>query len=223
MTYKGALDLSLPSYVRTRDTQTRNKWVSLYNKAESKYGQTKAILLANHWLKTSAPKQRFIARSAISFSLDTRKGFIKRDDNGNDYVTFVLNSTAPHKDGKRFSESMLQQWAKDINANAKVVGDIDHKLYYTLMNSAYSNEEIKLLLKSKKGIAKAMHAIYEKGKLWVRALIDKRYKKIIQNAKGVSAEAFCDWEGNTATSGEILGFTFNVNTSPADYNAGVVA
>ena len=69
-----------------------------------------------------------------------------------------------------------------------------------------------------------VQAAYSQGKLWVRAIVDKRYKKIIERAKGVSAEAFCTWDESetVALDGELLGFTFNVNTTPADYQAGVV-
>jgi len=117
---------------------------------------------------------------------------------------------------------MLKAWAKQINENP-IVGDIDHLLYDKVLKSNMSDEQIRSVLKGKPGIAKTVKAIFQKGKLWVKAIIDKRYKRIVEKSKGVSAEAFCTWEGNKATSGDLLGFTFNLKTSPADSLAGVVA
>jgi len=113
-------------------------------------------------------------------------------------------------------------WANYINKNPKLVGDIDHEFYDKVLQSNLSDEQVRSVLKNKKGIAKMVQAKYEKGKLWVRAIIDKRYKKVIEKAKGVSAEAwFNGTDGKMITEGELLGFTFNVKTTPADYQARV--
>ena len=53
--------------------------------------------------------------------------------------------------------------------------------------------------------------------------VDKRYRKIINESKGVSAEAFVKMDNNQAIDGELLGFSFNVKTTPADNFAGVLA
>lgn len=222
MPYSGINDPKLPSYVKKVSDELKSGWVAVFNKAYETDGETKAMLMANAWLKKQLPtREKFVKRSAVELTLvDTGTGFIKRSDNGDDYVTFVLNSTQPHKDGKQFSEEMLMEWAEYINNNPTLVGDVDHLLYDKILGSDMTDEQARSALKSKKGIAKMVQAIYEKGKLWVRAVIDKRYRKIIEKSKGVSAEAFINkYDNNVAKSGELLGFTFNVNTNPADYNA----
>lgn len=225
MPYSGKNDSSLPDYVKKRDDTLRSGWVEVFNRSFEKYGESRAFAIANSWLKTqlSKNKKSFVKRSAIEFQLDSSRGFIKRDISGNEYITFVLNSNQPHKDRKVFSDQMLQKWADYINQNQDIIGDMDHLLYDKILNSNMSDDMVRSVLKGKKGIAKALQAIYKEGKLWVRAIIDKRYKKIVENAKGVSAEALCTWEGDMAVDGELLGFSFNINTSPADYQARVVS
>lgn len=214
---------NLPSYVKSKSEAIRKRWVALFNEAHKKYSEDRAFLIANTWLRKhlGGDSKKFVKRSIIQFDLCTDT-LIKRSDSGEDYITFVLSSTTPHKDGIVFTEEMLKGWAQSINSNP-IIGDIDHTLYEQLMSAYLSDDQIRKILKSKTGIAKTVKAIYDQGKLWVKAFVDKRYKKIIQNAKGVSAEAFCSWEDNKAVDGEILGFTFNINTNPADYLAGVYA
>lgn len=218
---------NLPSYVKKLSAELIAGWVAVFNSAFEKYGEKEAFLIANTWLKKKLPQKKMVKRSVINFQLDTTKGFIKRSRDGEDYVTFVLNSTEPHRDGKRFSEAMLKKWAKVINDNPTMVGggDVDHLLYDKIINSSISDNAAREVLRSKKGIAKMVRAIYDDGKLYVKAIIDKRYRKIVEKSRGVSAEAFCEWDDTetVALDGDLLGFTFNVNTTPADYNAGVIA
>ena len=56
--------------------------------------------------------------------------------------------------------------------------------------------------------------------MWVRAIIDKRYKKIIEKANGVSLEAIVSRDANgNVTDGDLLGFTFAVNQRPVNPRA----
>ncbi len=215
----------LPSYVEKLDEKLKAGWIAVFNAAFPKYGEKESFMIANAWLKKQTTEKKFVKRAIITLELDTSSGFIKRSSSGEDYVTFVLNSTIPHRDGKIFSEPMLMKWAQKINENPSMIGggDIDHLLYDKLLDSNISDDTVREVLRSKKGIAKMVQAVYDKGKLWVRAVVDKRYKRLIEKSRGVSAEALCSWEDNVATDGELLGFTFNVNTTPADYQAGVVA
>lgn len=222
MPYSGPNDKSLPTYVKNRSENIRRKWVSIFNAAYKKYGNDKkAFVIANTWLKKQNGK-KFVKRSFITLETVSGKKFIKRDKDGNDYISFVLSSTTPHKDGRIFDEGTLKSWESYINKNP-IVGDIDHKFYDYIQESGMSDDGIINMLKSKKGIAKSIKAIYKQGKLWVRAMIDKRYRKLINKSKGVSLEAVCDMEDNREKNWNLLGFTFNVNTEPADYSAGVFA
>jgi hypothetical protein len=221
MPYSGVNDRLLPSYVKTKSETIRKQWIALFNESYSKYGESKALLIANTWLKKQLQHKQFVKRSVIQFDV-VNESLIKRSSDGQDYVTFVLSSTTPHRDGVIFTEEMLKKWEQKINADP-IVGDIDHELYDKLLSSYLSDDQIRDVLRSKKGIAKTIKAIYDSGKLWIKAYVDKRYKRLIEKSRGVSAEALCSWNNNVATDGDILGFTFNINTTPADYLAGVVA
>ena len=208
----------IPTYVPKKHEA---KWETINNI----YGKgNTGTFAANTWLKKEIAKPVQV-RQSLSFSVDKSHGrFIQRSEDGDDYVSLVLNTTDPHKDGRVFSEQLLKKWEKQINSNG-IVGDIDHEEYYKLLMSGMTDEQVKFALKQKSGIAKAIRAIYDNGKLWIRALIDKRYKNAVEKSQGVSVEAVLteDDGAGIELDGDILGFTFNVNTSPAQYGVGVAA
>jgi hypothetical protein len=215
----------IPSYVTNQSKEVQKRWLEIYNSVLKSKGKEAALLSANLWLKkTLEQNKKFIKRDIITFDVDTSKGFICRADDNSEYITLVLNTTEPHKDGRVFSEELLRKWADSIN-NSPIVGDIDHKLFYNLMSGYNSDAKIKTILKNKPGIAKTLKAVYEDGKLWVRAIIDKRYRNLINKSKGVSAEALItevDDSDAKVLSADLLGFSFNINTTPADYGASVI-
>jgi len=215
----------LPSYIKNKPEEIQKKWLSIYTRVEKELGKPEALIAANGWLKRELAKQKFLKRSVVNFEIDSSDGeFIKRSTEGDDYISLVLNTTSPHYDGRIFTEDLLRGWADYINKNP-IVGDIDHTQYDELLSGFNSDKKIIETLKNKKGIAKSLKAIFENGRLWVRAVIDKRYKKLIQNSKGVSAEAFItetDDSDKKILKADLLGFTFNINTKPADSGAVVV-
>jgi len=150
----------------------------------------------------------------VTFILDTSKELITRTDSGDEYISFKLADNVEDELGVQLPEFVLKSWADEINANP-IVGDIDHVEYNKLIALGYTEDQIQEVLQGKKGIAKTVKAVYDKGKLWVKALIDKRYRKTIEKSKGVSLEAIIsrDSIGNI-TDGNLLGFTFAVENSP---------
>ena len=66
----------------------------------------------------------------------------------------------------------------------------------------------------RKGILKVVKAVYEKGKLWIKAIIDKRYIKRVKGFKSMSLEAYIPenkQSGNKYFGGEILGLALDNN------------
>jgi len=214
----------LPSYVKGRPREIITKWVEIFNIVSESNGEELAFIVSNKWLKKYYEDHKYVKRCIINLEVQDTEKLISRSDDGNEYVTLVLGSTEPHKDGMVYSEALLKKWESDINkGNLNIGGDLDHELYDKLLDSGLSDDTIKKELKNKPSIAKAFKAIYENGKLFLRAMIDKRYRKIITESKGVSAEAFVKMDKNKAIDGELLGFSFNVRTTPADNLAGVLA
>jgi len=214
---------NLPSYVKDKPKEVRAKWIHIFNSVYAEHGEEMAFIVANKWLKRFYAENKYIKRSIVVLSVDKSQGFIKRSDDGNEYITLLLGDLEPHLDGKVYTEELLKGWADDINKGETVIGDIDHTSYDKILSSLMTDEQVKAYLKRKPGIAKSVKAIFDKGKLWIRAMIDKRYRRIIENSKGVSAEAIVNTDGQNIKNGKLLGFTFNVNTTPAVRNAGVVA
>lgn len=213
MPYENANDTSLPEYIIKQPPAIRARWIFVFNKTYEEHGEEMAFIVANKWLLRES-KKSFVARSKrhiVHFNIDDKDGFIKRDEEGNDYISFVLTDTTSDP-AIQYTPELLKGWADSINGGNYIVGDFNHREYDLIMATSGSAEEIGNKLKEKKGIAKAVKAVYEKGKLWVKALIDKRYKNKIKQA-GVSLEANIPEEtmyGGQATEGDLFGFSFIV-------------
>jgi hypothetical protein len=225
MPYKISSD-NLPSYVKKLNDKLKSKWVNIFNAAYEKYGEEKAFIIANTWLKSIISSKKTIAQtektlSVIKFELDNSKELIKRSEAGDEYIDFVLTDTLPDKEGIQYPLSLLEKWAKQINEGDMLLGDTDHEEYDRLVATGISPDEVIEGLKKKTGIAKALKAVINKGKLWVRAIIDKRYKTLIKDkAKGVSLEAVLVRDANSnIVDGDLGGFTFGVNCNPVNERA----
>lgn len=210
---------NLPEYVRNKSEPLQKKWKFIYESVFEENGSEMALIVANKWLKGQIVEKKTIARTesqleSISFVVEDTE-FLSRTEDGEDYVSFKLADNAKDKFGVQLPDSILMAWADKINSGEIVLGDIDHKAFEELLKSGASDEVIKSMIKQKPSIAKAVRAVFEKGRLWVRAIIDKRYKKTIEKSKGVSLEAAVkrDLAGNVIT-GDLLGFTFGINQNP---------
>ena len=218
--------MKIPSYVKKLSESIQDKWVELSNIATEKYGEDKALIIANTWLKGNITSRQAIAQTQrkltlVQFHVDDSKELIKRSEAGDEYIDFVLTDTLPDKEGVQYPLKLLEKWAKKVNEGDMLLGDIDHAEYDRLLASGLGADEVIEKLKSKTGIAKGLKAIINDGKLWIRAIIDKRYKSMIKNkAKGVSLEALLvrDSDGNIV-DGDLGGFTFGVNCDPVNDRA----
>ena len=224
MVYTDANDSSLPDYIQTKPSAIRARWVVIFNNVAEREGEQLAFIVANKYLKKMASEGFIEAKSLkirkLSFKLDTKDGFIKKSLNGEEYVSFVLTDTLPDGHGETYTPELLQEWADEINKGNMILGDIDHTEYDKILATEQNADAITMKLKEKSGIAKAVEAVFEKGKLWIKALIDKRYKKVLSKVKGLSLEAFIeDAKDNVATAGKLLGFSFMVNGEQANPRA----
>ncbi len=219
-------DKNLPLYVKNRTPEVINKWISINNNVSSNENEQIAIEVANKWLQREMSNQAVVAQSLFKreklvFEIDNKQ-LIKQSANGDKYISAVLASDKRNAAGRKFKPQVLKKWAEEINAGKTLVGDIDHEMFDKLADSAPVSA-IKKALANKPSIAKTVKAIYEEGKLWLRLLIDKRYEKVIQRAKGLSLEALTETdENNEVSSGELFGFTFCVREPLADNTATIL-
>lgn len=237
--------MNTPSYVLSQNEELQHYWTTVYNTVLSSTGdETRALFTANVCLRNKltgvtsepsyqesfieTPRELIAARSTrriIRFDVDTSKEFIKRSDSGEEYLVAMLQDVYGDSDGIQWSAATLQKFADQINSGKVIVGDVDHEVWDKVLDSSITDEEIAQRLSQKRGIAKSVSAIFENGKLYVKTLIDKRYKKLLQSqAKGLSLEAVVTRnDDGKVIDGEILGFTFIVNDTPANPRTSIIA
>lgn len=220
-------DPRVPMYVTKRGQDTEKKWIAIWNAIREVEGEAGAWLAANSWLKQQIVTIVSLAatqqvRERLTFTIQDGQ-LIKRTDNGEEYITAVLADIDANSLGEKHTPEVLKRWADQINANP-IVGDIDHQEYDKILSAAVTDEDVRAMFRDKKGIAKTLKAIYKDGKLYIRAVIDKRYKDVVQKAKGLSLEAVVtrDLTTNTIIDGDILGFTFGVSGTPVNSRAVIV-
>jgi hypothetical protein len=99
--------------------------------------------------------------------------------------------------------------ADQINTYGSTLPDVDHEKLMTLVKK-HGRDQVAIMnsLKNEKGIFKSIKAAVTNGKLWIQAILDKRYKNHTDRFKALSIEAFADVEGDRLTNPQYLGFTF---------------
>lgn len=214
-------DYTIPSYVEKLSEQNKATWLKIFKTAYQDEGVDVAFIVANAWLNRKIKQKETMHRTEqvterVVFEVDTSSEFLQYTDNGEQYVSFKLADVFVDKYRRQLTTKVLQKWADMINSGYPILGDIDHETSAKLAQSNLTEEEIKELSKQKPSIAKAVQAVVEKGRLWVKALVDKRYRKHIERAKGVSLEAFVTTDPTTGNvlDGDLTGFTFAINQNP---------
>lgn len=128
---------------------------------------------------------------------------------------------------RKFSEQALQDLADQINKFGSSHPDVDHETMDSLVKQYGDNYEMIMnAIPKTKGFIKSIKAIYENGKLWIKGVLDSRYKKTMKNIRGMSIEALSedvDKGSNTINKAKYLGFTFAVNKNPKIAAAQIVS
>jgi len=213
----------LPASIRKLPIGAQNIFLQVFNKSYDKNGEEIAFKIAWTAVKSKFKKvkDKWIAKGLghelYTFTLENKeKLFVQKGKDGEFYLEGVLSTTTPDSLGYRFTTDTLQDFARQINKRG-VSGSITHeewerlKLKYSHLTEA---KFISKALKERKGILKVVKAIYQKGKLWVKAIIDKRYLNRIKQFKTMSIEALVPkkyQQGRTYTGGTVLGLALDNN------------
>lgn len=153
--------------------------------------------------------------------------FVQKSASGEYYLEATLSDTMTDGQGKRFTERTLKQYANQIN-NHGVPGYITHsdwddfKMRYGHLSES---DFVSRARTERKGILKTVQAIYKKGKLWIKALIDKRYVNHVRKFNKVSIEALIPSKyqiGSEYDGGYVLGFALDNNAINSRATAQVV-
>jgi hypothetical protein len=194
--------MKLPEYVKNKPEPIQKKWTNLYTEY-AKEGEAIGLGVANKWLSNYKP----VVVENFVFSAD-KEQLTARSIGGVEYYDFLLADNRYDNYGTKYSETFLKELAEMINNGDIGDGDFNHDTLNKLIEAGYTKDSLKEKFKSlKQGVAKAIKAIYENGKLYLRTLIDPAYKERVQNAKGISIEGSFVREGDTFVGGKILGFS----------------
>jgi len=219
----------LPSYVKKLSPELRAKWVLVYNEAYKEAGVEAALIAANSWLKRKLTESKRVAKDdkhveIIKFEIDETKEFISRSEDGEEYISFKLADVRPDKAGYTTDEAVLKKWAEKINSGEVLLGDLDHEEWNRWVSADIPEQELRQKVNGKKTIAKAIKAVVEKGRLWIKAIIDKRYRALLKKVKGASLEAaVVTDETNRIHDGDLFGFSFIVDGEPGVHGTEVYA
>ena len=124
-----------------------------------------------------------------------------------------MADTNKNTDGDFFTEEELKVIETQINTFGSTLPDVDHEKLNSLVQRYGNNyDAIVAELRKEKGIFKNIKAVFEKGKLWIQAVLDKRYKNHTEKFKGLSIESLAkrDDDGRLRNP-KYLGFTFTNN------------
>jgi len=212
----------LPNSIKKLPYKAQTKFRESYNN-KSSLGDSTAFRIAWDSLKPYFQKKedKWVAKgltdNTYTFNIDIKENlFVQKAEDGNYYIEGVLSDIFPDSDGWTFTEEILQDFADQIN-NSPIFGGITHEEWKEL-KMKYShlpeNEFIEKARSERKGILKTVKAIYEKGKLWIKAIIDKRYLNHITKFNKMSLEAIVPSKykiNGKYTKGKILGFALDNN------------
>lgn len=135
---------------------------------------------------------------------------IMNSENEELVIEAILADNTLNTEGKFFTEEELVDIAAQINLHGSTLPDVDHEKLKGLIAKYGNNmDAIKHELKSEKGFFKSIKAVVEKGKLWIQAALDKRYKNHTDKFKKLSIEAVADSDNDgRLRKPTYLGFTF---------------
>lgn len=214
--------MNIPKSIQNVLPQAGQKmYADVYKKSFSKHGDD--VLASNvAWaiVKSRFQKQDqgFVAMDShfkpvemFKFDVEAKDELlIKNGEDGEVIVEGVLADTSRNTEGKYFAEEDLMSIAEQINKFGSTYPDVEHEKLNEVYDMYFNNpQKVLSELKTRKGLFTSIKAIYEKGKLWIKAHLDKRYKNHISKFRGLSIEAF----GKSLPDGRVTnpiyaGFTF---------------
>jgi len=209
---------SLPSVATTFLRNTANKAMQRGNSQDTSLRIAWGIVKSRFRQKENgewvARAGSFDSVTYYTFKAEKAEEFVSRTEDGHVLHNYVLSDIWPDLKGTAPEPQVLDEWAAWIN-DAQPEVDTDHQLFETLKKEHGGNVTlVERAMKFKKGVAKAVKAFVDKGKLIVSLLFDKRYNNHIDKFKGLSVEAAVrrDELTNKWKSGsKLFGFTLAMN------------
>jgi cation transport regulator ChaB len=214
----------LPESIKKLPDAAQSLFRQVFNKSLESYSEDVSFRIAWESVKRKFKKvdgawiAKGLSLDFYSFSLEVedKNVFVQKGEDGEYYLEAALSDTMYDTQGKRFTEEALQAYAEQIN-NVGLAGFITHEDWNNFKRENMHLSEEAFVAKARterKGILKTVKAIYEKGKLWIKALIDKRYLNHVRKFNKVSIEALVPrrfQSSNEYHGGYVLGFALDNN------------
>jgi len=222
---KKKMNTYMPKSLEKLPVKAQMMFEQAFDRVKDDYGVNTGLKVAwnvvnkNFVVKEGMWVAKGMGRSLTTFTLQTKDNvFIKKGSDGEYFLEGVLSDINVDRDGKKFDEETLQSFADQINSDG-ISGFISHSDFdkFCVENSHLSEAEfISKARKTRKGIIKVVKAIYEKGKLWIKAIFDKRYIKQIKKFTKMSIEALIPnrfQKGNSYKGGYVIGLALDNDAS----------
>jgi cation transport regulator len=196
MPYKSNEDL--PENIQKLPSKAQTMFRQTFNTSLTKYDEETAFKVAWSIVKSKFKKVggKWVAKGMghglFTFEMVNKSdSFIRKADDGEYYLEAVLSDTEPDLVGTRFTEATLKDYAEQINKFG-IGGFLTHQDWddFCMSNSHLDEQAFVARARTeRKGIFKKVKAIFHEGKLWIKALLDKRYINQAQKFNKVSIEA----------------------------------
>jgi len=222
MVLAGPADLP-NSMIETMPESALKLFIEIYN-LEKNAGLSDATSFEIAWLVIKkrftlvegfwvAMSKDFETPKLYSFNMNVEGGIVMNSETEELVLDAVLADTSMNSKGQYFSEEDLKNISEQINTFGSTLPDVDHeKLMELIRTHGADVDTIREQLKKSKGIFKTIQATLKKGKLWIQATLDKRYKNHTENFKGLSIEALGDKQvDGRVKDPQYMGFTFTNN------------
>lgn len=223
----------LPEYVNDMPFLAKIEWLKAFNMASDLYGSKMAIKIANKVALRILDKLatedtdneeveiiETLAESDESTDLVHMQLKSKNDEmiaysqNGEIVIEAVLADDQLSTDGKKFSHEALISMAEKINKDGMAMPDIEHQDYNKILEESKGIDDFKSKLRESKGLLTKVKAYFNSGKLFIKAWLDKRYKKHADLYKSLSIEANATYDPKQPeiyVDADPLSFTFTNN------------
>jgi len=202
-------------------SKAQRVFIDAYNKSASRNDYSTSIKIAWEVLKTKFKlvDGDWVSKDynrVLNFVLESDESFVSKGSDGNYYWQGVLSDTMVDGQGKSWTPEALKNIADEIN-NKGIAGFISHDDWndFCFENVDLSEEDFIAKARSNRvGILRGVKAVFKQGKLFLKALIDKRYLTRVQQFTQMSIEALVPKRfrvGNKYTGGIPLGFALTNN------------
>jgi len=228
MPYKNINEL--PVVIKKLPRKAQTLFLKTFNNVYPKQGESKSFKIAWAMISKSFKKvngtwiAKGMGHSLMRFELTpTDNVFVKKGKDGEYFLEGVLSDVGVDADGNNFTAQALRNFAKQINEEG-ISGFISHADFdkFCVDNSHLSRSEfVSKARKTRQGIMKVIKAVFDKGKLWIKAIIDKRYVKRVKQFAKMSIEAIVPsmfQKGKTFTDGFVIGLALDNNASNSRAN-----